>query len=970
MPDHYLRKYGVATTIDFQLYKLDGTGLKVDAASATGDIKIMKDEGAEANTTADAFVDEGQGYSLALTATEMTAARVVIYIVDLSAPQVWLDKVLIIETYGNASAQHIFDLGIATVNLSSTSEGQIDTIDTNAAAIAGKLPTNKIMGSSGVTDKDDEIDAIKVMTDKIGTIVNTGGTATIGAILGDFANSALVTRVAAVKSDTAAIKAITDLLTLAAINTEVDTALNTAIPGSPTADSVNERVKATDDKLPTNYIMGSAVLTAKDDEIDAIKTMTDKIGTVTNTGGTATIGAILGDFANSALVTRIINMQTELNKIGTITNTGGTATIGAVLGDVANSALAARLILIASYIDTEVGAIKAKTDLIGASVALEAAGNLAAVKAKTDLIPADIVTQLDTNVPAIKAKTDVMGASVALESGGNVAAVKAKTDLIGASVALETGGNVAAIKAITDLLTLAAINAEVDTALNTAIPASNAATSVNDILLDVLTLAAINAEVDNALVDVDLDHMVKTTIGAGKPTVGTLMDKVLNKNGSQTFDPTTDSLEAIRDNQAGADAAAIADAVWDEAIAGHTTGTTFGGKNQKVVPSETVNDYKADVSALALESGGNLAAVKAKTDLLPADTATQLDTNIPAIKAKTDLIGASVALETGGNLAAIAGKLPTNKIMGSSVVTDKDDEIDAIKAKTDLIGASVALESGGNVAAVKAKTDLIGASVALESGGNLATVLAESQSHPTLAEIEATTILAKEATFTHATYGIDKIKTETAAIKAKTDIIGASVALESAGNLATVKAKTDLIGASVALESAGNLAAVKTKTDLIPADITTQLDTNVPAIKAKTDIIGATVALESGGNLAAVLADTNELQTDWVNGGRLDLLLDSIISKVDVVDGIVDAIKLITDALTLAAIADAVHDEIVDGSMTLRQSIRLIDSALFGKLSGGGTATLIFRDVDDTKNRITATVDASFNRTAVTKVAT
>jgi len=48
-----------------------------------------------------------------------------------------------------------------------------------------------------------------------------------------------------------------------------------------------------------------------------------------------------------------------------------------------------------------------------------------------------------------------------------------------------------------------------------------------------------------------------------------------------------------------ADAVAeIADGVWDEAISGHTTATTFGGKNQKVVPSETVGDYKADVSAL------------------------------------------------------------------------------------------------------------------------------------------------------------------------------------------------------------------------------------------------------------------------------------------------------------------------------------------------------------------------------------
>jgi hypothetical protein len=51
----------------------------------------------------------------------------------------------------------------------------------------------------------------------------------------------------------------------------------------------------------------------------------------------------------------------------------------------------------------------------------------------------------------------------------------------------------------------------------------------------------------------------------------------------------------------------IADAIWDEAIAGHTTVTTFGGKNQKVVPSETINDYKADVSAItgaALSAAG------------------------------------------------------------------------------------------------------------------------------------------------------------------------------------------------------------------------------------------------------------------------------------------------------------------------------------------------------------------------------
>lgn len=43
----------------------------------------------------------------------------------------------------------------------------------------------------------------------------------------------------------------------AAVNAEVDGALNTAIPGSPTADSVNERVKAIDAKLPTGDLVDS-----------------------------------------------------------------------------------------------------------------------------------------------------------------------------------------------------------------------------------------------------------------------------------------------------------------------------------------------------------------------------------------------------------------------------------------------------------------------------------------------------------------------------------------------------------------------------------------------------------------------------------------------------------------------------------------------------------------------------------------
>ena len=74
-------------------------------------------------------------------------------------------------------------------------------------------------------------------------------------------------------------------------------------------------------------------------------------------------------------------------------------------------------------------------------------------------------------------------------------------------------------------------------------------------------------------------------------------------------------------------------------------------------------------------------------------------------------------------------------------------------------------------------------------------------------------------------------------------------------------------------------------------------------------------------------------------------------------------------ALTAAAI-DLILDDVVDGTYTLRQLVRLMASALAGKVSGGGTATVVFRDVPDTKDRITATVDVNGNRTAVTLVET
>jgi hypothetical protein len=73
---------------------------------------------------------------------------------------------------------------------------------------------------------------------------------------------------------------------------------------------------------------------------------------------------------------------------------------------------------------------------------------------------------------------------------------------------------------------------------------------------------------------------------------------------------------------------------------------------------------------------------------------------------------------------------------------------------------------------------------------------------------------------------------------------------------------------------------------------------------------------------------------------------------------------------SLGEIADAVLDDAVEGSETLRQAVRLIRAAAAGKLSGAATTEITIRDAADTKARITATVDSDGNRSAVTTDAT
>ena len=74
--------------------------------------------------------------------------------------------------------------------------------------------------------------------------------------------------------------------------------------------------------------------------------------------------------------------------------------------------------------------------------------------------------------------------------------------------------------------------------------------------------------------------------------------------------------------------------------------------------------------------------------------------------------------------------------------------------------------------------------------------------------------------------------------------------------------------------------------------------------------------------------------------------------------GICYGFKAVTAPLSLVVDNDET-DISVDGAF------KLLLSVLTGKSSGGGTATIVFRDIADSKNRISATVDGTGNRTAI-----
>lgn len=116
--------------------------------------------------------------------------------------------------------------------------------------------------------------------------------------------------------------------------------------------------------------------------------------------------------------------------------------------------------------------------------------------------------------------------------------------------------------------------------------------------------------------------------------------------------------------------------------------------------------------------------------------------------------------------------------------------------------------------------------------------------------------------------------------------------------------------------------------------------------------------------------------TDWIDGGRLDLLIDAVKAKTDGLSFTGSDVKatLNGEEVTVASASktgyklasDGVDLVVVEVGMNLRQAMAIKTAAAAGVLSGAATTTITILGAGVGTTRIVATVDADGNRSAVT----
>lgn len=146
-----------------------------------------------------------------------------------------------------------------------------------------------------------------------------------------------------------------------------------------------------------------------------------------------------------------------------------------------------------------------------------------------------------------------------------------------------------------------------------------------------------------------------------------------------------------------------------------------------------------------------------------------------------------------------------------------------------------------------------------------------------------------------------------------------------------------------------------------------------------SDINAVTIDMNGSGysfNIASWKGElhiANKTGTDVakVYSGAASIHIDASVTNgtgihLDGIGDVVNNSQVLPEVNELLSV-DSIWSHIVDGGLSAEQLMRITSSVLSGKVSGAGTGTEVFRDLADTKDRVTVTVDSNGNRTAVVR---
>jgi hypothetical protein len=310
------------------------------------------------------------------------------------------------------------------------------------------------------------------------------------------------------------------------------------------------------------------------------------------------------------------------------------------------------------------------------------------------------------------------------------------------------------------------------------------------------------------------------------------------------------------------------------------------GLNQATIVASSGNGFESGKEYALYISTGTVGGTSVVGEVVGHFSVEKVSALRPTTAGRT--LDVSATGESGVDWANVGSPTTTLNLSGTTIKTATDVETDTVDIQSRLPAALVSGRMDSNVQATAA-------SLTFNLTGSITGNLSGSVGSVTGA-VGSVTGAVGSVTGNVGGNVNGSVASVVGAVGSVTGNVGGSVA-SVVGAVGSVTGAVGSVTGNVGGNVVGSVGSVTGLT-------ASNLDATISSRASAADL--ATVAGYLDTEIAAILADTNERQTDWANGGRLDVILDARSSQTSV-----DAIDTLTDSILVQATIAAQKPEII-----------------------------------------------------------